>query len=289
MRAAARSGSGPSRRLQADRPIERLPRGCDHEPRLSRLLVIAAVALSLGLTGLAAGSPTGSASRILDRNTRSETLRVSGDQADITWRGGAGTGRISLWGAVDALHPVDRNGDRRPDRPQIKFRKDYSGQSMRGGGSCGRYTGPSLPYVVAACTAPDGSWWTLQRFERLKPNGGGTSAPAELWPSHFTSVAQFVDVRTKGNLVTGRYTFRGRPVHGFRSTSWGVPLDGYGRNLYLDLYNSQMGPGWHRENSFLAQMRDGRFKHRLKGSTAERYRICAIGPGVTPIVCHMWR
>jgi hypothetical protein len=240
------------------------------------------------LTGLAAAGSTGSSSRILDRNTRSETLRISGDQADITWRGGAGTGRISLWGAIDGLDPVDRNGDRRPDRPQIKFRKDYSGQSMRGGGSCGRYTGPKLPYVVAACTAPDGSWWTLQRFERLKANGGGTSAPVELWPSHFRSVAQFVGVQTKGNLVIGRYTFRGRPIHGFRSTSWGVPLDGYGRNVYLDLYNSPLGPGWHRENSFLAKMSDGRFEHRLKSGKAERYRVCAIGPGVTPIVCHSW-
>ena len=51
-------------------------------------------------------------------------MRVSGDQADITWRGGVATGRISLWGAVDALHPIDRNGDRVPDRQQIKFRKD---------------------------------------------------------------------------------------------------------------------------------------------------------------------
>jgi hypothetical protein len=35
------------------------------------------------------------------------------------------------------------------------------------------------------------------------------------------------------------------------------------------------------ENSFLAKMRDGRFEHRLKSGKAERYRVCAIGPGVT--------
>lgn len=235
-----------------------------------------------------AGS-AGSSSRILDRNTRSETLRVIGGQADITWRGGAGTGKISLWGAIDASDPVDRNRDRVPDRPQISFRKDYSGQSMKGGGVCLPYRGPKLPHVVRACGAPDGSWWTLQRWERLKPNGGGTSAPAELWPSHFRQVAQFKGVRTQGQLVVGRYTFRGRPVHGFRSTSTGVPLDGYGRNVYLDLYNSRLGPGWHRENSFLAQMGSGAFQNRLKHGTAERYRVCAIGPGVTPIVCYTWR
>jgi hypothetical protein len=232
---------------------------------------------------------SGSASRILDRNTRSETLRIAGGQADITWRGGAGTGRISLWGAIGARGPLDRNGDRRPDRPQVQFRKDYSGQSMRPGGECRPYRGPRLPYVVAACGAADGSWWTLQRWQRLKPNSGGASAPAELWPSHFTQVAQFRDVRTEGQYVVGRYTFRGRAVHGFRSTSTGVPLDAYGRNVYLDLHNSRLGQGWRRENSFLAQSPNGQFRHHLKSGTAQRYRVCAIGPGVTPIVCYTWR
>lgn len=254
-----------------------------------RRLAAVTSALSLGtLVFLVGGGSAGSASRILDRNTRAETLRISGDQADVTWRGGSATGRISLWGAVDARHPVDRNGDRKPDYQQVRFRKDYSGRSMRGGGTCGRYTGPELPYVVAACTAADGSWWTLQRFERLKANGGGGSAPVELWPSHFTRIARFEDVAIRGAMVTGRLTFDGRPVHGFRSTSYGVPLDSYGRNVYLDLYNSGLGPGWRRENSFLAQMRTGRFRYRLKGGTGQRYRVCAIGPGVTPIVCHVF-
>ncbi len=256
---------------------------------MTRRFSIAAFAFALGLTAFIVGAgAAGSSSRIIDRNTRSETLRIVGDQADITWRGGVGTGRISLSGAMDARDPIDRNGDRVPDYPQIKFRKDYSGRSMRGGGECRPYRGPKLPYVVHACTAADGTWWTLQRWERLKPNGGGTSAPAELWPSHFTQVAQFKNVRTEGQYVVGRYTYRGRAVHGFRSTSTGVPLDGYGRNIYLDLYNSRLGPGWHRENSFLAQMRDGGFRHGLKNGKAQRYRVCAIGPGVSPIVCFTW-
>jgi hypothetical protein len=255
---------------------------------MSRRFFIATLVLSLGLMAFVGAGSSGSSSRILDRGTRSESLRIVGGQADITWRGGAATGRISLWGALDGRDPIDRNGDRIPDYPQVKFRKDYSGRSMRGGGECRPYRGPKLPYVVGACTAADGTWWTLQRWERLKPNGGGTSAPAELWPSHFTQVAQFEGVRTQGEYVLGRYTFGGHAVHGLRSTSTGVPLDGYGRNVYLDLYNSRLGPGWHRENSFLAQMRDGRFRHRLKSGKAERYRVCAIGPGVSPIVCFTW-
>jgi hypothetical protein len=257
---------------------------------MSRRLFVSTAALALALmVCVAAASSAGSSSRIIDRNTSSETLRTVGDQADITWRGGISTGRISLLGAIDARDPLDRNGDRRPDRTQIKFRKDYSGRSMRGGGECRPYRGPKLPYVVSACTAADGSWWTLQRWERLKPNNGGRSAPAELWPSHFTQVARFKGVQTEGQYVVGRYTFRGRAIHGFRSTSTGVPLDGYGRNIYLDLYNSGLGPGWRRENSFLAQSPNGQFRHHLKSGTAQRYRVCAIGPGVTPIACFTWR
>jgi hypothetical protein len=47
-------------------------------------------------------------------------------------------------------------------------------------------------------------------------------------------------------------TKAGKPVHGFRSSRFGVPLDTYGRNIYLDTLGSGYGGGWKRENSFLA-------------------------------------
>jgi hypothetical protein len=77
-------------------------------------------------------------------------------------------------------------------------------------------------------------------------------------------------------------------VHGFKSTSAGVPLDTFGRNLYLDTFNSAYGKGWRRENSFLMHRGSGKFcygfyRHgsRPEGH-GERYRGTIIGPGVTP-------
>src|SRR5437764_1259083 len=57
----------------------------------------------------------------------------------------------------------------------------------------------------------------------------------------------------------GRYTYMGQPVHGFGSSHFGAPTDGYGRLLYLDTHNSAYGSGWRRENSFLAHNPTGVF------------------------------
>ena len=82
-------------------------------------------------------------------------------------------------------------------------------------------------------------------------------------------------------------------MHGFRSTAGGNPLDTFGRNLYVDTFNSAYGPGWKRENSFLMHKGTGTFCYGFypHGShpigKGERYRATIIGPGVTPDV--MWQ
>ena len=86
----------------------------------------------------------------------------------------------------------------------------------------------------------------------------------------------------------GRFTYRGRPVYGFRSTSSGAPLDTFGRNLYLDTRDSAYGDGWRRENSFLTHNGTGTFCYGLfphgsrPSGMGTRYRATIIGPGVTP-------
>ena len=40
----------------------------------------------------------------------------------------------------------------------------------------------------------------------------------------------------------GSFTYLGQPVHGFKSTPGGNPLDTFGRNLYVDTFNSAYGP-----------------------------------------------
>jgi len=88
----------------------------------------------------------------------------------------------------------------------------------------------------------------------------------------------------------GRYTYQGRPVHGFRVTPQGSPLDDYGRNVFLDTLDSRYGAGWRRENSFLAQRPNGAFCYGFyphAGRPAGRgtqYRATVIGPGVAPDV-----
>src|SRR6266536_1061929 len=63
-------------------------------------------------------------------------------------------------------------------------------------GGCGRYDGPLLPNVVAACKAPDGSYWAAQSWPQPLPNLGFTPWLPELrqqWleVSHWTGdVAQ---------------------------------------------------------------------------------------------------
>ena len=51
----------------------------------------------------------------------------------------------------------------------------------------------------------------------------------------------------------GRLTYEGKPVYGFKSTIVGAPPDSTGATVYLDTYNSRLGAGWKRENSFLAR------------------------------------
>jgi hypothetical protein len=81
-------------------------------------------------------------------------------------------------------------------------------------------------------------------------------------------------------------------VFGFRTSSQGNPLDAYGRNIYVDTYNSRYGSGWHRENGFLAQRPIGVFCYGLyphgsrPAGKGTRYPATAIGPGVAPDV--MW-
>ena len=57
----------------------------------------------------------------------------------------------------------------------------------------------------------------------------------------------------------GRLSYNDGGVYGFRSTRFGVPLDTYGRNIFVDTWGSTYGPGWQRENSFLAHKPTGGF------------------------------
>ncbi len=219
-----------------------------------------------------------------------------------------------VWGAINA-RPPSRSV------PQVKFKVDFSGGYKRLGyplwrtirNRCRPYDGPRLPWFVTGCRAPDGSYWALQRFQRLLPNLGIAPFRAyqndwELhlshWKGEIPRLEAYADwvYSKRFHEVFGRLTYRGNPVHGFSATSAGVPLDSYGRLLYLDTYNSAYGPGWKRENSFLFHRPGGnycygfypreRFSWYPPGparppGNGERYRLTAGGPGVTPMVARI--
>lgn len=193
-------------------------------------------------------------------------------------------------GAIDARAPSR-------SRPQVRFRIRYG---AGGKGVCRPYDGPPLAWLVKACKAPDGSYWALQSWQRLKPNYGGAEGATELHLSHWRgAIAQLVVDQNwaegRYRHIFGRLTYRGLGVYGFKATGTGAPLDSYGRNIYVDTFDSAYGKGWRRENSFLTHHRGktlgdfcyGFFPHAgHPDGQGSRYRATAEGPGVTPDV--MW-
>jgi hypothetical protein len=267
---------------------------------------LAVVCTALALT---AGSQ---ASELIDRNAQAVKLAVNErGEALVTYRAHGTQHHVLAWGAMDARQPSR-------SRPQVRFNKDYSGRGrywLSFKNECRPYDGPALALAVATCAGPDGSYWALQSWQRGLPDLGMTPwLPAqravELHLSHWSGpIAQleaWTDWIYSGRFqhLFGRLTYDGKPVHGFSATRVGSPTDSYGRNVYLDTFTSRYGPGWRRENSFLAHNPTGLFCYGFyafdptKGyphprgfpstprgpGTGERYRLTVIGPGVTPDV-----
>jgi hypothetical protein len=168
-------------------------------------------------------------------------------------------------------------------------------------GSCAPYDGPTLAWAVAECKAPDGSYWAVQEWQRKLPDYGlpstGLDAALEVHLSHWTGPLPVLTVNTdwswhKWNHIYGTFTYDGVPVFGLAATTNGQPLDSFGRNLYVDTFDSLYGVGWRRENSFLTHKGDGVFCYSVNphgarpAGTGTQYRATIMGPGVTPDV--MW-
>ena len=180
------------------------------------------------------------ASELIGREADRADLQVNGaGLAHVSWSEGGGTRHVVAGNAINARPP-------HPGLPQVSFQLRYGARSIPGA-SCGSYDGPPLAWVVVACKAPDGSYWALQRWQRLKPNYGGKSAAWELRLSHWSGPLPVLQVWTdwayrRFDHLYGRYSYQGQPVHGFRVTPQGSPLDDYGRNLYLDTRTLGTGP-----------------------------------------------
>jgi hypothetical protein len=164
--------------------------------------------------------------------------------------------------------------------------------------SCPAYDGPVLAWKVTACKAPDGSYWAVQSWQRQLPNYGlAPTTPREsafeVHLAHWTGDLPVLTIQVnwaykKFDHLFGSFTYGGTGVYGFRATPGGAPLDTFGRNLYVDTFDSAYGAGWKRENSFLTHKTGGTFcygffahgVHPIGAGT--KYRATIIGPGLMP-------
>jgi hypothetical protein len=255
-------------------------------------------ALFVAILTAAASSVSATGSTIIDRNASAVTLKVNDSgMALVSYRAGGRPRRVVAWGAIN---------------DQVRFRLDYSGGRRSFGRpvwqtvtQCLPYDGPDVAWLVKACKAPDGSYWALQRWQRLLPSQGyrpftKLQAATELHLSHWRGPLPQLDIfldwvyRGRYHHLFGRYQYNGRGVHGHRTTSTGVPLDPYGRNIYLDSFGSAHGNRWARINAFIAHKPNGTFCYGFfprrssydnsmrPAAHGSRYRATAIGPGVTP-------
>ena len=187
------------------------------------------IALFVGAAALL-GAGRASASQTLgDLNISNLTLAVNAKgEALLTYDRQNGQHRhVLVWGAINALPPSQ-------DVPQIKFRMDYTGglakyhnpgywKSFKN--VCKPYDGPPLVYVVAACDAPDGSYWAVQSWQRLLPMRGfdpwtALQSSYGFNVSHWSGPLAQLDVTQNWTYsgswtaLDGRLTYDGQPVYG---------------------------------------------------------------------------
>ena len=250
-----------------------------------------------------------------DLSVRKPTLQVNaGGTALVEYTTAAGVRRhILVWGAVNGVaHPTD------PPTRQARFNMDYSGgwksrknpaywKTIRN--ACRRYDGPALPFFVAGCKAPDGSYWALQSWQRNLPMRGfapwtDKQRGVELHVSHWSGELPRLEVyrhwtyNRSAQGVFGRLIYGGRPVHGTRTPSATV-RDEFARNVYIDTFDSDYGPGWRHDTAIATHPGNGGFCYSFVpqappagypstkpngNGLGTRHRLSAIGPGVTPIV-----
>jgi hypothetical protein len=263
--------------------------------RTMTLLVATTAALAL-----TAEAP---ASQLIDRDATKVTLQVNAKgEAMVNYTAGGKLKHVLAWGAVNAVAPAR-------GKKQVSFELDYSGgygkyhknSYWTSFSACAPYDGAPLAWKVVACKAADQSYWALQAWQRALPNYGlpatGAQAVWELHLSHWTGGLPALEIATdwsyrKYDQLFGTYTYDDVGVYGFSSTSAGVPLDTFGRNIYVDTFDSAYGKGWKRENSFLTHRSKGSFCYGLfphgshPAGNGVKYRATAIGPGVAPDV--MW-
>ena len=137
--------------------------------RRASLLVMVIVAAAI--------ASNASASQLIDRNASAIKLEVNAKgEALISYKAHGTPRHVLAWGAENAIAPTRT-------RQQVAFKLDYAGgwgkyqqdywKTFKN--SCNAYDGPTLAWYVTACNASDGSYWALQKWQRMLPNYGLTA------------------------------------------------------------------------------------------------------------------
>src|SRR4051812_16570195 len=130
--------------------------------RAKFLLLSALLALSC--------APAADASWLLGRNASAIHLGVDNTgRALVTYKAQGRAFHVLASGAINARQP-------NPRVAQVSFKLDYSGGQGKTwrtfNNTCQAYDGDPLAWSVTACKATDGSYWALQKWQRMLPNVG---------------------------------------------------------------------------------------------------------------------
>lgn len=132
-----------------------------------------------------------------------------------------------------------------------------------------------LPLKAKVWQTPDGTFWALQQWRRLR------GRPVELRFSRWRGAPTKLTLRAvcckwRSERIRGRASFQGRPIYGFSSTPAGVPLDRFGRNVYLDTFRQGR---WKRMMGILTHRHDGTYSLWIRRYwRGKRYRGIISGP-----------
>jgi hypothetical protein len=211
--------------------------------------------LVLGLLGLLALPLPAEASVKIAGGARNASFRVNANgYATVFWTTASGTRRTAVVTPTKQI----RYGRRAPGR-DVSHPTDNV----------------DIPMKVALRQTPNGRFWALQSWRRIK--GGPVELRFSRWRGAPTKLALWTTCcKWRSEVVHGKATFHGRPIFGYSATSSGVPLDPYGRNVYLD---SMRRGRWVRMMGILTHRPTGTFRLWIrKYWRGSSYRGRIIGP-----------
>jgi hypothetical protein len=212
-------------------------------------------AAAAALVAAAALPATAGASIMVAANARQATLRVTpSGAAEVDWTTAGGSrGSIVIW-------PSGRK----------RWEAHLSGRDVSYPA-----TGVAIPVARVVRETPDGRLWALQAWRRLP--GGPVELRFSRWRGAPTTLTlKAVCCKWHSENVVGKASFHGRAIYGFHSTPQGVPLDRFGRNVFLDSYRNGR---WRRMMGILTHRPTGRFSLWIQRFwLGSAYRGTMIGP-----------